>query len=124
MAGEDEKGRGRAGSAEPPKKLDRRDVLKGLSTVPAIGLFGYAWQKQRDYQQALIELRRVSEAYPRSPHVPDALLKIGLCQRALGDRAAASAAWEQAIRDHPGSAAADQARTLLGGRDSAARGTP
>ncbi|HTK91237.1 MAG TPA: tol-pal system protein YbgF [Verrucomicrobiae bacterium] len=95
------------------------------SLAPAAQLWiGEAYYQQRDYQQALIELRRVSEAYPRSPHVPDALLKIGLCQRALGDRAAASAAWEQAIRDHPGSAAADQARTLLGGRDSAARGTP
>ena len=30
-------------------------VLKGLSTVPAIGLFGYAWQKQRAYQQAAAE---------------------------------------------------------------------
>ncbi len=31
--------------------LDRRDVLKGLSTVPALGLFGYAWQRQRSYEQ-------------------------------------------------------------------------
>src|SRR5262245_60040766 len=31
--------------------LDRRDVLLGLSTVPALGLFGYAWQKQRSYEQ-------------------------------------------------------------------------
>lgn len=85
---------------------------------------GEAYYQQRDYQQALIELRRVSEAYPRSPHVADALLKTGLCQRALGDRSAATAAWEQVVRDHPGSAAAGQARTLLGGRDSAARGTP
>src|SRR6188508_3294356 len=38
--------------ADEPKKLDRRDVLKGLSTLPALGLFGYAWQKQRAYQQA------------------------------------------------------------------------
>ena len=29
--------------ADEPKKLDRRDVLKGLSTLPALGLFGYAW---------------------------------------------------------------------------------
>ena len=50
MAGQDEKK-----SADGPRKLDRRDVLKGLSTVPALGLFGYAWQTQRKYQQAKAE---------------------------------------------------------------------
>ena len=30
-----------------PRVLGRREVLKGLSTVPALGLFGYAWQRQR-----------------------------------------------------------------------------
>ena len=56
MAGQDEKGKGAANAgAAGPKKLDRRDVLKGLSTVPALGLFGYAWQKQRQYQQAKVE---------------------------------------------------------------------
>ena len=34
------------------EKLDRRELLKGLSTLPALGLFGYAWNKQRQYQQA------------------------------------------------------------------------
>ena len=42
-------------AGEAPRKLDRRDVLKGLSTVPALGLFGYAWQKQREYQQTKLE---------------------------------------------------------------------
>jgi predicted dehydrogenase len=53
MAGEDEKVKGQAQpGADAPRKLDRREVLKGLSTVPALGLFGYAWQQQRQYQQA------------------------------------------------------------------------
>jgi predicted dehydrogenase len=56
MAGEDEKG-----DADPPgkspegsgaKTFDRRDVLWGLSTLPALGLFGYAWSKERGYAQA------------------------------------------------------------------------
>jgi predicted dehydrogenase len=56
MAGEDEKSKTKApAGGEAPRKLDRRDVLKGLSTVPALGLFGYAWQKQREYQQAKLE---------------------------------------------------------------------
>ncbi len=42
-------------AAGGPRRLDRRDVLKGLSTVPALGLFGYAWQQQREYQQATLE---------------------------------------------------------------------
>ena len=33
MAGEDDKTKG-------PRKVDRREVLMGLSTVPALGLFG------------------------------------------------------------------------------------
>ena len=53
MAGEDEKGKGKAhAAAEGPAKLDRRDVLMGLSTVPVLGLFGYAWNTQRQSQQA------------------------------------------------------------------------
>ncbi|MBK5299495.1 MAG: Gfo/Idh/MocA family oxidoreductase [Vicinamibacteria bacterium] len=56
MAGEDEKGKGKARAAGGgPPKLDRRDLLMGLSTVPALGLFGYAWNKQRQYQQARAE---------------------------------------------------------------------
>jgi predicted dehydrogenase len=53
MSGEDDKVKQKA--AAEPKRLDRRDVLKGLSTVPAIGLFGYAWQQQRKYQQQKAE---------------------------------------------------------------------
>jgi len=57
MAGEDDKGKEKAQAVpgSEPRKLDRRDVLKGLSTVPALGLFGYAWAKQRDYQQEKAE---------------------------------------------------------------------
>src|SRR3954452_5660048 len=32
---------------DEPKRIGRREVLKGLSTVPALGLFGYAWDRQR-----------------------------------------------------------------------------
>ena len=56
MAGQDEKGTPKPqGASDEPRKLGRREVLKGLSTVPALGLFGYAWQKQRQYQQARVE---------------------------------------------------------------------
>ena len=56
MAGEDDKSKGKAqAGAEGPRKLDRRDLLMGLSTVPALGLFGYAWNRQRQYQRARTE---------------------------------------------------------------------
>ena len=53
---EDQKGPGDtpgqpAGEKPAGKKLDRRDVLLGLSTVPALGLFGYAWRKQHQYER-------------------------------------------------------------------------
>ena len=59
MAGEDDKG------PEGGKKIDRRDVLRGLSTVPALGLFGYAWRKQHEYQQKQKEA--ASAARPAPP---------------------------------------------------------
>jgi len=56
MAGQDDKDKTKPVSGSgAPRKLDRRDVLKGLSTVPALGLFGYAWEKQREYQQTKLE---------------------------------------------------------------------
>jgi predicted dehydrogenase len=54
MADEDPKDTEKA-HADRPRKIDRREMLMGLSTVPALGLFGYAWQKQRQYQQARLE---------------------------------------------------------------------
>jgi predicted dehydrogenase len=51
MAAENDNGTPPA-APQGPRKLDRREVLAGLSTVPALGLFGYAWQKQRSYQQS------------------------------------------------------------------------
>ena len=62
MASENEKGKGTAGGGAGPRKLDRRDVLKGLSTVPALGLFGYAWQKQHQYQQVKAEAAAAAPA--------------------------------------------------------------
>ncbi len=52
MAGEDGKDKAAPAAAAGQRKLDRRDVLMGLSTVPALGLFGYAWRKQNQVKQA------------------------------------------------------------------------
>jgi tol-pal system protein YbgF len=82
---------------------------------------GEAYYQHRDYRQSLVEFRRVLDTYPKSPLVADALLKTGLCHRALGDSAAARTSWERVVREHSSSAAAGQARSLLGTQESAAR---
>jgi predicted dehydrogenase len=52
MADEDDKRSNKlpAVSGAPPK-FGRRDLLMGLSTVPALGLFGYAWNRQQNYRR-------------------------------------------------------------------------
>jgi len=70
--------------------------------------------QQRDYRGALAELDALVGAVPSGGKVPDALLKIGLCQRSLGDGALAKRTWERLVRDFPESVAARQARVLLG----------
>jgi predicted dehydrogenase len=50
------------GSVE--RKFDRRDVLKGLSTVPALGLFGYAWKRKREYDRVQQAAASTGEAAP------------------------------------------------------------
>lgn len=72
------------------------------------------WE-ERDYRAALGELESLLAAAPRGPHAADALLKIGLCRRALGDEGGARRAWERVVSEHPGSEAARQARRLLRG---------
>jgi len=62
MAKDDEKDQDGGPGKGLGKKLDRRDVLLGLSTVPALGLFGQAWRKQRQYEQVQKEAASVDEA--------------------------------------------------------------
>jgi predicted dehydrogenase len=51
MAGDDEKGTKDEPGKAVERSLHRRDVLRGLSTVPALGLFGYAWRRQHEYER-------------------------------------------------------------------------
>jgi tol-pal system protein YbgF len=69
--------------------------------------------EQKDWRGALAEFEALIAAVPRGEKVPDALLKIGLCQKDLGDGARAKRTWERVVREHPRSAAARQARALL-----------
>ena len=68
---------------------------------------------QRDFRGALAEFEALIAAVPRGEKVADALLKIGLCQKNLGDAVRAKRTWERVVKDYPASLAARQARVLL-----------
>lgn len=82
---------------------------------------GEAFYRQRDFRQAAAEFQKTVDNYTQATAVSEALLKIGLCQRALGDAAAAKAAWEQVIKQFPKTDAARQARTLLAAKPGGPR---
>ena len=82
---------------------------------------GEAYYRQRDYRQAMAEFQKTVDGYTQAVQVSEALLKIGLCQRELGDVARAKASWEQVVKQFPKSDAARQARTLLASRAAAGR---
>jgi len=71
--------------------------------------------QQKDSRRALAEFQALVGAVRGGAKVPDALLKIGLCQRGLGDGASAKQTWERLVRDYPGSGATRQARVLSRG---------
>jgi tol-pal system protein YbgF len=82
---------------------------------------GEAYYRQRDYRQAMAEFQKTVDGYTQAAQVSEALLKIGLCQRALGDAAKAKASFEQVVKQFPKSDAARQARTLLASRPAAGK---
>lgn len=73
---------------------------------------------QRDLRGALAEFEGLLAAVPRGQKTADTLLKIGLCQRGLGDEAGAQSTWGRLVKEHPNTTAARQARVLLRGRGS------
>jgi tol-pal system protein YbgF len=68
---------------------------------------------QKDFRGALAEFEALIAALPRGERAPDVLLRIGQCQKNLGDPGRAKRTWERVVRDHPASVAARQARVLL-----------
>jgi tol-pal system protein YbgF len=74
-----------------------------------------AYYRQRDYRQAMVEFQKVEEQYPKGREVPDALLRLGLCHRAIRDAAGARDAWQRLNTAYPSSPAAGTARALLSG---------
>jgi len=57
MGEQDKKDKPSPPGNEVGKAIGRRDILQGLSTVPVLGLFGYAVKKQVDYENARLEAK-------------------------------------------------------------------
>jgi len=93
------------------------EVVANYPTDPAREraqfLIADIFYSQKDYRGAIAEFESLITTAPAGSRAPEALLKIGLAQRSLGDEARARRAWERLVKEHPGSAAARQARTLL-----------
>ena len=76
-------------------------------------LIGDIFYEQKDYRGAVAELEGLIKAVPSGGRVPEALLKLGMAQRSLGDETQARRVWQRLVKDYPNTAAARQARTLL-----------
>jgi len=82
---------------------------------------GEAFYRQRDYRQAITEFQKTVDNYTQAAQVSEALLKVGLSQRALGDLTAARATWDRVIKQFPKTDAARQARALLASKPGGSR---
>jgi TolA-binding protein len=68
---------------------------------------------EKNYHGARAEFQGVLAAVPYGSSTPEALLKIGLCERGLRNEAAARGVWQRLVKEYARSAAADTARALL-----------
>ena len=73
---------------------------------------GEAYYVTREYNEAISSFRKVTTDWPDSRKAPDALVKIGFTQAAMGRNAEARATLEDVARRYPGTDAA----TLAGDR--------
>lgn len=74
---------------------------------------GEAQYVKRQYKPALESFSTLTERFPASTKVPDALFKAGLCQVELGQTEAAKALWRKVVKDYPGTNAEGLAKQRL-----------
>lgn len=72
----------------------------------ALYWIGESWYAQALWLKAAQSFLRVAQEYPRANKVPDAMLKLGLTYRQLGDDKAASEVLRQLARTYPNTQAA------------------
>lgn len=74
---------------------------------------GEAYYVTREYPNAITAFQKVTTQWPDSRKVPDALVKIGFTQAALGKNGEARVTLEDVVRRYPGSEAAQLATDRL-----------
>ena len=74
---------------------------------------GEAYYVARHFRQALEEFGKLMSDHPKSPKVPDAMLKTGYCQYELGESAKARESLNQVMTRYPGTLAAKSAEQRL-----------
>ena len=105
-------------AADYPKAIAN---FKGfLATYPGSPLasnaqywLGEAYYVTREYQSAISAFEKVTIGWPDSRKAPDALVKVGFTQSALGRNGEARATLEDVTRRYPGSEAAQLATDRL-----------
>jgi tol-pal system protein YbgF len=74
---------------------------------------GEAYYVTKEYQNAIAAFQKVTTDYPDSRKAPDALVKIGFTQSALGRNGDARVTLEDVVRRYPGTEAAQLAAERL-----------
>jgi tol-pal system protein YbgF len=91
-----------------------------VATYPDSGLasnaqywLGEAYYVNKEYQNAIAAFQKVTSDWPNSRKAPDALVKIGFTQSALGRNGDARVTLEDVVRRYPGTEAAQLATERL-----------
>lgn len=93
------------------KELDPTDA-RGLSAdIAYFGLKTFAAKK--DLEGLLAAAKTYLTTYPKSGHYDEVAIMIGKVQYHLGKKTDAIATWEQFLKEHEKSAAADEAKALI-----------
>ena len=74
---------------------------------------GEAYYVNRDYQNAITSFQKVMSDWPDSRKAPDALVKVGFTQSAMGRNGDARVTLEEVVRKYPGTEAAQLASERL-----------
>jgi tol-pal system protein YbgF len=74
---------------------------------------GEAFYVNRDYQNAITSFQKVMTDWPDSRKAPDALVKVGFTQSAMGRNGDARVTLEEVVRKYPGTEAAQLASERL-----------
>jgi len=75
---------------------------------------GECFYDRREYERARVEFLRVINEHPNGNKVPDAMVKVGLCEQRLGRTAEAKRMYDATMLTYPETNAAAVAMKLLG----------